>query len=98
MSPSGPALSIVQYVGKEVSSDPWTLNTIFGPKKKVLDSTNGVSSKSIKDHPCACAVERHKQTVYRNLKMYSKPAAHTPIRCQHIAITVAYITTNVHAF
>ena len=55
-APSGPALSIVQYFGN-----------YFGFKKKILDSTNRVSSKSIENSPCACAVERHERTVSRNL-------------------------------
>ena len=81
MSPSGPALSIVQYVGKEVSSDPWTLNTIFGPKKKVLDSTNGVSSKSIK------IIHAHAQLNVTN-KLYTVTLRCTP-NLQHTHLSDA---------
>ena len=45
----------------------WTL-FLVQKKKKILDSTNGVSSKSIENRPCACTVERHEQTGSRNLK------------------------------
>ena len=41
-------------------------------KKKILDSTNGVSSKSMESHLCACAVECYEQTVSRNLKVVIK--------------------------
>ena len=39
----------------------------FGSKKKILDNTNGLSSKSIENRPCACAVKRHGQTVTLNI-------------------------------
>ena len=40
---------------------------LFLAKKMLLDSTDGVSSKSMGNHLCAYAVERHKQTVSHNL-------------------------------
>ena len=43
---SGPAVSIVQYVGK-MDTRPLWIHILFWFKKKILDSTNCVSSKSI---------------------------------------------------
>ena len=57
-APSGPAFSIVQYIGNQVSSDPY-----IWFQKKILDCTNHVSSKSMESRPCTCAVERYRQTV-----------------------------------
>ena len=39
----------------------------FWFQKKILDSTNRISSKSMESRPCACAVERYERTVSRNL-------------------------------
>ena len=52
---SGPALSIIQYVGNYVPIDTVS-------KQKILDGTKHVSSKSIESHWYACAVERYEQT------------------------------------
>ena len=57
MAPSGPALSIVQYVGNKGLFRSIDTERYFWFKKKILDITNGVSSKSIENRPCACAVD-----------------------------------------
>ena len=62
----------------------WTL--FLGKKKKILDSTICVSSKSKESCPCTCIVECHEYPVMKLVwlvRLHSPAPAHAVVRSEH---------------
>ena len=59
--------NVLARVGSTLITRSIDTERYFWFKKKILNITNGVSSKSIENRQCACTVERHTQTVSSNL-------------------------------